>query len=193
MQLPRCTLTDGIAAYIRAKDGNRPHLLDAAFTDDATLQMIVRTAAISFPASVAGRDAIADTLVRRFNQTYENVYTLCIGSPPAVASEVFSCDWLVVMSEKQGGAVRIGCGRYDWSFAASGGKVRALTITIDAMEILPPDALAAAMDWVSALPYPWCDRRTLAAVPPNLPGAHQVLELLLRTSGADPLTRIQPP
>lgn len=110
---PMLTQSESILAYIKAKDGNRPHLLDAAFTEDATLQMIVRTEAISFPASSVGREAIAETLVRRFNQTYENVYTLCIGSPPTANSETYSCNWLVAMSEKQGGAVRVGCGRYD--------------------------------------------------------------------------------
>ena len=166
-----------IRAYIQAKDGNRPHRLDAAFTEDATLQMIVRTEAISFPAASVGREAIAETLVRRFNQTYENIYTLCIGQPPAVDATAFACDWLVAMSEKQGGAVRVGCGRYDWSFTSAEHRVCALTITIEAMETLPPDALPAVMDWVSALPYPWCDRELAVATSAVQP---QVLHVLRR-------------
>jgi hypothetical protein len=54
--------SDAVASYIRAKDGNRPHLLDTTFTDDATLEMVVRTDSISFPPSAAGRTAIAETL-----------------------------------------------------------------------------------------------------------------------------------
>ena len=180
---PMLTQAESILAYIKAKDGNRPHLLDAAFTEDATLQIIVRTEAISFPASSVGREAIAETLVRRFNQTYENVYTLCIGLPPTVNSETFSCDWLVAMSEKQGGAVRLGCGRYDWSFTRAERKVRALTITIEAMEILPSETLKPVMNWISARPYPWCDRRALMAAAPNHPLVLHVLQLL-RHEGA---------
>jgi hypothetical protein len=175
---PVLTPAESIRAYIRAKDGNRPHRLDAAFTEDATLQMIVRTEAISFPAASVGREAIAETLVRRFNQTYENIYTLCIGQPPPVDATAFACDWLVAMSEKQGGAVRVGCGRYDWSFTPAEHRVRALTITIEAMETLPPDTLQSVMKWVSALPYPWCDREPAMVAPPDLPHLLRVLQHL---------------
>jgi hypothetical protein len=172
------TPAESILAYIRAKDGNRPHLLDAAFAQDATLQMQVRTESISFPPLSVGREAIAETLIRRFNQIYENVYTFCVGVPPEADAETFSCGWLVAMSEKQGGAVRIGCGRYDWLFTHSEHRVRALTITIDAMEVLPSEALAPVMNWVSGLPYPWCAQRVATGAPPNLPGVLHVLQLL---------------
>ncbi|SFU56729.1 hypothetical protein [Pseudoduganella namucuonensis] len=180
------TPTESIVAYIKAKDGNRPHLLDAALTEDATLQMIVRTDAISFPASSAGREAIAETLVRRFNQTYENVYTLCMGRPPADDAEAFTCGWLVAMSEKQGGAVRIGRGRYDWSFTRAEGKVRALAITIEAMEILPSEALEPVMSWVSALPYPWCDQQAAMAAAPDLAPVRDVLHRRIANEIAAP-------
>jgi len=183
LQPAMLTPAEAIAAYIRAKDGNRPHLLDAAFAEEATLQMIVRTGAITFPALSTGRQAIAETLVRRFNQTYENIYTLCLGLPPAAGAETFSCDWLVAMSEKQSGAVRIGCGRYDWSFAAAQHQISALTITIETMETLSSKTLEAVMNWVSTLPYPWCDQQSLLATSPNLPEVRQVLQKL-RIEGA---------
>ena len=172
------TPAESICTYIKAKDGNRPHLLDRAFTEDAVLQMLVRTEANSFPASSVGREAIAETLVRRFNQTYENIYTLCIGAPPAANLETFSCEWLVAMSEKQGGAVRVGCGQYDWSFSLADHRVRVLTITIEAMEILPAESLAPVMKWVSALPYPWCTRVAIMEASPNISGLHHVLQML---------------
>ena len=175
---PTLTPAESIQAYIKAKDGNRPHLLDAAFTEDATLQMVVRTGAISFPALSVGREAIAETLVRRFNQTYENIYTLCLGLPPAANTEAFSCDWLVVMSEKQSGAPRIGCGHYDWSFTTVQRKISALTITIESMELLPCETLEPVMNWVSGFPYPWCDQQLLLASPPNFPGVREVLQML---------------
>lgn len=167
-----------IAGYIRAKDGNRPHLLDAAFAPDATLRMVVQTDAIAFPPTSQGREAIAQTLVRRFNQTYENVYTFCLGAPPQADAESFSCDWLVAMSEKESGAVRIGCGRYDWVFDRASHQVQALTITIAAMEILATDTLTPVIDWAASLPYPWCGIEAAAAVAPPIPGVLRVLQAL---------------
>jgi hypothetical protein len=167
-----------IAGYIRAKDGNRPHLLDAAFAPDATLRMVVQTDAIAFPPTSQGREAIAQTLVRRFNQTYENVYTLCLGAPPQADATSFSCDWLVAMSEKESGAVRIGCGRYDWVFDRSSHQVQALTITIAAMEILDAVHLGPVMTWASALPYPWCGAEQAIAAAPAVSGLSNVLRAL---------------
>ena len=149
--------SDCIAAYIHGKDQNRPHLLADAFASIAAVEIIVNTPAISFPPSVTGLDAITDVLVRRFALTYENVYTFCLSSPPSDDIHAFSCDWLVAMSEKQSGAVRVGCGRYDWRFELDGRCLaKRLVITIDVMQKLNPDRVSAVMDWVSALPYPWC-------------------------------------
>jgi hypothetical protein len=161
---------DSVAAYIFAKDGNRPHLLEAAFAEDIELKMVVRTDAISFPPAARGRHALADTLVRRFNQTYENIYTFCFGPPPAREAASHSSMWLVAMSEKATGAVRVGCGRYDWTFAPGTAIVTRLAIRIDAMEVLDQSASASVMRWVSELPYPWCDQSAaLAAIPALAP------------------------
>jgi hypothetical protein len=40
--------SESIAIYIRAKDGNRPHLMRSAFAEDATLEMVVNTGRSSF-------------------------------------------------------------------------------------------------------------------------------------------------
>jgi hypothetical protein len=51
----------------------------------------------------------------------------------------------------------VGCGRYDWHFAADQTcLVDRLVITIDLMKTLPATDLAATMNWLSGLPYPWC-------------------------------------
>jgi len=146
-----------IQQYISAKDGNRPHLLDQAFTSEATLDMIVRTGSISFPAQVEGREGIGDVLVRRFGQTFENVYTFCLALPPAVDAKAFQCKWLVAMSDKSSGEVRVGCGLYDWRFEPDSKRAEGLTITIEHMQTLPPADLPAVMAWVSELDYPWCE------------------------------------
>ena len=163
-----------IDAYVRAKDGNRPHLLRAAFIDNASLRMHVRTAGISFPPGAVGRQAIAELLVSRFNETWENIYTLCIGAPPAAAATSFACGWLVAMSAKLDRQVRVGCGRYDWVFDAGTGLARSLVITIDAMETTSWD-VDAMIDWASALPYPWCDARRLESGAPCAPALRAVL------------------
>jgi len=147
---------DAISAYLRAKDGNRPHLLAHAFAEHAVLTMDVRTGTIAFPPVSRGRDAIADVLVRRFTQAYENVYTLCLGPAPMHFVNVFRCDWLVAMTEKEGRGVRVGCGRYDWRFAPVSGLVDSLMITIEVMQALPADAQADVMAWVANLPSRWC-------------------------------------
>ncbi|MEO7885436.1 MAG: hypothetical protein ABI893_03785 [Polaromonas sp.] len=156
-----------IFAYLRAKDGNRPHLLEEAFVPDALLEMVVNTAAISFPPASRGREAIADVLVRNFARNYENVYTFCLSPPPRNEAGVFSCDWLVVMTEKEGRSVRVGCGRYDWCFAASG-LVECLSITIETMQSLPPAMQDEILPWAYSLPYPWCTAEAAARGAPTL-------------------------
>ena len=174
---PNRTAASAVEAYIRGKDGNRPHLLRAAFTDDAQLTMRVRTAGISFPPGATGRDAIANLLASRFNQAWENVYMLCMCKPPAPGATSLSCGWLVAMSAKSDSSVRAGCGRYDWSFQADTGLARSLVITIDAMEVLDT-GFQEVGEWVSRLPYPWCDPRRLASGAPQQPTLRAVLARL---------------
>ncbi|WP_235442770.1 hypothetical protein [Caballeronia mineralivorans] len=130
------TLQKSIETYIRAKDGNRPFLIADAFTADAELTMQVNTQEISFPGTVKGAKAISNVLVSEFAQRYENVYTFCIGEPPA-GGPAFNCDWLVCMSEKGTGLARAGFGRYEWLAVEDSGQVRKLRIIIEEMTTLP--------------------------------------------------------
>jgi len=175
-------ITGSVQAYIFAKDRNRPHLLEAAFTDDVELRMIVQTDAVSFPPVSKGREAVVDTLVRHFNQTYENIYTFCLANPLNDGAKSFSCPWLVAMSDKQSRAIRVGCGRYDWAFDDIG-RVGGLVITIGVMEVLPAEALEPVMSWVSLLPYPWCPASKAAQAIPALAGLSNVA-LALREASA---------
>jgi hypothetical protein len=129
------TAKEAIEHYLRAKDQNLPWLMESAFAANATLEMIVNAGTLAFPPLSIGVPSIADVLVRRFAQTYENVHTFCLAPPPRADQLDFSCDWLVGMSEKESRAVRVGCGRYDWRFPAEVPRVaERLTITIEAME-----------------------------------------------------------
>ncbi|XVJ70022.1 MAG: hypothetical protein HEQ39_10440 [Rhizobacter sp.] len=159
---------DCITNYIQGKDHNRPHLLRSVFAEDAKLVMLVKTGAISFPPVVNGLDGITDVLVRRFGQTYENVYTFCLASPPSPDASAFSCDWLVGMSGKAEGEVRVGCGRYDWVFSPGPAPlVTRLTITIEEMVVLTPNELPQVMGWLSGLPSSWCDPEAAIQNLPN--------------------------
>ncbi len=159
-----------VAAYIRAKDSNRPHLAREAFAADATLEMIVNAGTIAFPPLSKGRDAIVEVLVSRFGQTFENVYTFCLSPPPGPGDATFTCAWLVGMSEKLGGATRVGWGRYDWSFRRGDEPcIDCLTITIEQMHTLPASSLETVMHWLSGLPYPWCSHaRACRDAPPGI-------------------------
>ena len=171
--------------YFHAKDENRPHLLDQVFTPDARLEVDNCTGAISFPAVTEGREAIADVLVRKFAQTYENIYSFYMGRPTGAAAAAFSCDWLVGMSEKAGRGVRVGCGRYHWSFQAGPPPLaNRLVITIAAMQVLPPSRLTAVMAWLRNLDYPWTTGAAVRAGTPDLAPLTPVLHYLGR-GGAD--------
>lgn len=170
--------TRAIEHYILAKDGNRPDLLRQSFTPEATLEMTVLTEAISFPALVSGRPGIADVLVRRFGQTYENVYTFCLGEPPQADASAHTCKWLVGMSVKETGALRVGCGEYQWRFDAKSGRVAHLSITIEQMQVCDADDLEPLMNWLQGLDYPWCTAGDALATAPDIEGISAVIDYL---------------
>ena len=149
------TPDQAVQTYILAKDGNRPFLMREAFTADAELETVVKTDVISFPSTAQGLSTLEEVLVRRFCVDYENIFTFCLSKPSVADRSRFQCHWLVGMSVKTTGHLRVGCGRYDWRFDASG-KIRKLAIMIDVMKVLPASELEATMRWLSALPHPWC-------------------------------------
>ena len=88
-----------LRTYFHAKDENRPHLIQSVFCEEAVLEMNVKADSISFPAVSRGVVAIAQVLVSKFAQSYENVYSFYLQRPP-IGVTTFACDWLVGMSEK---------------------------------------------------------------------------------------------
>jgi hypothetical protein len=175
------TARDTIDAYIRAKDENRPYLTRRVFDDAASLKMVVTAAAISFPASATGREAITNVLVRDFAKTYENVRTFCLSSPPDPSCTKYSCSWLVGMSEKENRMVRVGCGRYDWEFQPGSRRLaKQLTVTIEVMQSLSSEHLFSVMDWLAQLPYPWCPVRAARESMPALDGLHPIHQWMSR-------------
>ncbi|MGY3692241.1 hypothetical protein ACVIGA_002321 [Bradyrhizobium sp. USDA 3240] len=150
------TAAEAISTYIEAKDRNRPQLMKRAFVQECELQMELLTEAISFPSSAHGLESVTDVLVRNFGLQYENVRTFCLSRPEFNRLPRFQCDWLVGMSNKSDGDVRVGCGEYTWDFDAAGdGRVKRLLIKIEFMCVLPASYQAPVLQWLSAIPYPW--------------------------------------
>ena len=167
-----------LRSYFHAKDENRPHIMERVFEPNAELVVINHASSISFPTHTVGREAITDVLVRTFCQTYENVYSFYLSRPSGQA-DAFSCDWLVAMSDKQSKSARVGCGRYDWLFTKAAPHLAThLTITIQAMQVLPPTELAAILGWVQALSYPWCTAEEVARTAPSIELLAPVLQQL---------------
>ncbi|MEH6579588.1 MAG: hypothetical protein V7731_21230 [Amphritea sp.] len=158
-----------VRSYIRAKDENRPHLMGKVFTDSATLEMVLNTDNISFPAITSGVEAITDVLVRQFSQTYENVYTYCLLDSSENSKDELSFRWLVGMNERESGSVRVGCGRYNWHFNNQAYTlVDHLIITIEEMAVLPPESIGQIMDWFDTLPYPYCESKMMDEHMPDI-------------------------
>jgi hypothetical protein len=175
------SIEDAVTTYILAKDGNRPWLMTRSFAEDAGLEMVVKTDAISFPSAARGLAQITEILVGRFAVDYENVYTFCLSRPALSHGDHFSCDWLVGMSAKRDGAVRVGCGRYDWHFGACQ-LVKKLTINIETMSVLPGSEQVQVFPWLAALPYPWCSGRVALAAMPSIDGLAAIRSFLQRAA-----------
>jgi hypothetical protein len=172
-----------LRGYFYAKDENRPFLLAGVFAPDVELQVVNRASSIEFPALTTGRDALADVLVRRFNQTYENIYSFYMARPPDDA-RAFLCDWLVFMTEKDSRNVRVGCGRYDWTLQpALPCLASRLCITVQAMLVLSPTEFDAIYRWLGRLDYPWSSAIEAAKHAPSVESLAPVLQYLGRNAG----------
>jgi len=122
-------------------------------------------------------------LVRRFAQTYENIYSFYMARPPGQATR-FLCDWLVGMSEKERQHVRVGCGRYDWTFQTESPQLAShLVITIHAMQVLPPGQFDSIFAWLRQLDYPWSSAAAAMKLAPSVEMLAPVLQYLGRNEG----------
>jgi hypothetical protein len=171
---------DAISTYILAKDSNRPQLMKHAFAQDCELEMAVKTDAISFPSSATGLEQVTQVLVTTFGDQYENVRTFCLSRPKSEQVRHFRCDWLVGMSARQGGAVRVGCGHYNWHFDDADGRVKKLAIDIETMCMLPTETSVPIMQWLAALPYPWCSDLQASASMPAIDALRPIASFLRR-------------
>lgn len=178
---------EAVTNYFHAKDGNRPYLMRRAWAADATLEMVVRTQAIAFPAISKGLAAIENAVGRRFADDFENVYTFGLSLPAAKHRRHFPCHWLVGMSTKRNESIRVGCGRYDWHFTEDPScLIERATFTIEAMVEMPATELERIMCWVTALPYPWCTPADALKSMPTDSALADVRRFLERSRPIDP-------
>ena len=170
-----------LEAYARGKDDNRADLAALAFADDARLTVRNATTTVEFPAVTEGRDAIVDVLVTQFGRNHANVRTFYLARPAPDAT-AFSCDWLVGMTGRDDGNVRVGAGRYDWTFRPTPQwRASALAITIDAMEVLSPALAPAILRWTTrSLTYPWSSAVEISDTAPAIEQLAPVLARLRR-------------
>ncbi len=169
MQQPKSFTPEAVLrGYFHAKDENRPHLLEDVFASNAELVIRNQSANIAFPAFTQGRSAIAEVLVRSFALSNENVYSFYLGRPLPGVRE-FTCPWLVGMSERSSGHVRVGCGTYEWAFEPHAPHMASrLVVTIEAMQVLPLTESARVFAWLRALNYPWSSpEAALQGIPAN--------------------------
>ena len=167
--------------YFRAKDENRPHLLERVFAADAELRIRNLSDNIAFPAATRGRAAIAEVLVRSFALANENVYSFYLDTPPVAGAQAFDCAWLVGMSERASGQLRVGCGTYAWSFAAEPSPLATrLAIVIERMEVLGQRESGPVFAWLESLSYPWSSAAAARRGMPAIESLSPVAEFLGR-------------
>src|SRR5947208_1383391 len=157
-----------LRGYFHAKDENRPHVLEDVFASNAEVVIRNQSANIAFPAVARGRHDIAEALVRSFALSYENIYSFYLGRP-GLAVQAFTCPWLVGMSERASGHVRVGCGTYEWAFEPQAPHLASrLVIAIEAMQIVAPTDSTSVFAWLRALNYPWSSpKAALHGLPSN--------------------------
>lgn len=155
-----------LECYLRAKDLNRPALIADCFAADAALSFSLANDDIDFPPRVTGAAAIASTFVEEFGERFERCRTYYVCAEPAVDEHGISAmPWLVVMRQKDNGALRIGHGTYRWQFAPDSGsvaRIAALHIHIARMDTID-DPDATKLDALhAAFGYPWLPARAFA-------------------------------
>lgn len=167
-----------LASYFHAKDCNRPHLLKRVFASDARLEVRNASAAIAFPAVTVGLEEIAEVFVREFGRTNENVYSFYLAKPVGPVRQ-FSCPWLVGMTAKQDKSVRVGCGKYEWSFVYEPTLCATeLVISIEVMQVLSSSAQTQVLAWLEQLARPWSSADAIVRTAPALEELAPVLNYL---------------
>ncbi|WP_153305815.1 hypothetical protein [Desulfogranum mediterraneum] len=162
-------ITGILEQYIHGKDDDRYPLLEEIYDQEALLSFSVRTAGITFPERIEGNREIARVLSADFNTKYKEVRTYYLAPVSAcrISLAVTAQPWLVLMRERTGGLLKVGCGLYDWHFCQapdSSQQIRSHRITIAEMIDLPDQSDQLLAHLQQQLPYPWTDRQTVVSL-----------------------------
>lgn len=160
------TIRQHVADYLVAKDNNKPHLMRKVFAEAAELRMQVASSNISFPPRVAGEAEITATLVQRFNESHQDIYTFCLPESLAEQQDCFACRWFVCMQDKNSGEIKIGAGGYRWY--PDDRQIICLDIDIEQMQLCSAGLQGVIFDWAEQLPWPWCSAETALQTLPDL-------------------------
>jgi len=170
------TLRQAIETYLKARDLQCPSLIADAFSEQAQVRIVSSSTAISFPGEIRGQDAIVRVLVTQIAERFSSVCTSCIGAPPE-DNEPFECRWLTSMTERDGGGVLVGCGRYQWQAEIGEARIASLVVTIDVMTRLAEKDHESGLAWLHGLSYPWC---TTACLEKNVPAIPAIRDIARR-------------
>jgi len=161
--------------YLQAKDESRPYLFRQVFPENGRFQTRF---SIDTDFDQGGmREGIAEItntfgMLGRF---FENIFTTCpIESASYTEEGQLQSTWIVGMSSRDNGDIRIAAGAYLWTFDEESGKVAELDVLMEHMLEFPGKHLAAIMDWLSALPQPWCETKALLDGMPEIEGLEPV-------------------
>lgn len=154
--------------YLRAKDENRPFLLAEAFASQARFETTFASASdFEQGAPSEGLAAITATF-RELGAMCENIFTVCTTESIEDGSDTLVCKWVVAMSERETGRVRVGWGDYRWRFDTRSGLATELLVNMQRMVVLDPATADGVLGWISALPLPWCTTAQLLRRVPAL-------------------------
>jgi hypothetical protein len=144
-----------ILTYLKAKDENKPNLMNGIFDSNAKLIMNVQSQNIDFPAEVDGIDEITKVLVQDFALQYEDVYSFCFSNTASYDKNQVKVAWLVCMRDKQNKQLKFGKGYYVWQFNNDSFMVEKLTIDIEQMHILPKEYGDEIFLWLNDFDGKW--------------------------------------
>ena len=158
-----------VRAYLEAKDYQRPHRFAEAFTDDARFRTTFAfDTDWNSSDAVHGLPAITETF-RRLGAGFENLVTFCLPESLRWEDDALHMRWVVFMTGRKSGQIRVAWGDYQWRFTAINRRATSLDVHMHAMRELPSNP--RLLDWAMALPHVWCTgavaRRCLphAAIP----------------------------
>lgn len=149
-----------VNGYLKAKDENKPNLMESIFEEDAVLIMNVQSQNIDFPSRVQGCAQISKILVEDFAVQYEDVYSFCLEESLHITNDELSVDWFVCMRDKKTKDLKLGQGKYKWQFN-SNKKVKLLEIDINKMHILLKKQSSKVFEWINKIPTKWVLKESL--------------------------------